>query len=751
MLFGVAVVALIVAVTFSGALGDADSVASIVGAAAGVASLVLAGVQLVDSRRHLGSSAESLGRLARVVHRQWADEAAIRHVLEPDPINLGWALTPRPVSAPLEVVLPGSADRPATVRGGPHDLAGFFETLPRAQLVVLGEPGSGKSALAMLLAVALTRNQQCGPAGVPVIVPLGSWNPQAEHLDAYVIATLISDYPFLAARSEWGASLAERFLLDGQIVPVLDGLDEVPPALQTAAFAEINRAYAADRPVVLTCRGDEYQRAVEATGKVLASGVVIEIQALTPTEIVTFLSLGSAQTTQRWQPIFARLRREPAAPVSQALSTALFVTLAQSVFASPDTDPRDLLRHTDRRTIENELLDRFVTSAYEYRPAMRLSGVTTRPTATTTYPARKAHDWLAFLAQHMSAAGTRNLAWWHLARTVPAFGVGLTVAVLTTLPLLAAAAFFLDIRYALASWLPAAVIVGTAAGTAAHNGSPVRFTWHISRSRLRSLGLPLTFSPIVAIGLFWSNGHLFAGIAAAVVAMLFFLTPHLMQPIDTARAVLPFAVLRRDRLAMLGMFLAISVVVGGGLAAIGLLAGTSGRFALGFALVGPAVALVFSFMGSYGTFLAVRIWLAANGRLPWRLRRFLDDAHQREVLRKVGVIWQFRHARLQDLLAGVDIADVDRPPDPTAPPAVPVERIEVPAPLKERLGWTAVGLIGGLCVFVVLLCKGWVLRNAVITGGTVTLAAAVFGYHMAEGTIVATATADAEDQSSVPE
>jgi hypothetical protein len=32
--------------------------------------------------------------------------------------------------------------------------------------------------------------------------------------------------------------------------------------------------------------------------------------------------------------------------------------------------------------------------------------------------------------------------------------------------------------------------------------------------------------------------------------------------------------------------------------------------------------------------------------------RFLNDAHERGVLRTVGPVYQFRHARLQDRLAG---------------------------------------------------------------------------------------------------
>ena len=44
--------------------------------------------------------------------------------------------------------------------------------------------------------------------------------------------------------------------------------------------------------------------------------------------------------------------------------------------------------------------------------------------------------------------------------------------------------------------------------------------------------------------------------------------------------------------------------------------------------------------------------LAMRERTPVRLMRFLEDARERNVLRNVGPVYQFRHARLQDRLAG---------------------------------------------------------------------------------------------------
>ncbi len=49
--------------------------------------------------------------------------------------------------------------------------------------------------------------------------------------------------------------------------------------------------------------------------------------------------------------------------------------------------------------------------------------------------------------------------------------------------------------------------------------------------------------------------------------------------------------------------------------------------------------------------LFARLWLPLTGRLPWRPKRFLEDAHARGIFRQVGAAYQFRHAQLRDHLA----------------------------------------------------------------------------------------------------
>jgi len=75
---------------------------------------------------------------------------------------------------------------------------------------------------------------------------------------------------------------------------------------------------------------------------------------------------------------------------------------------------------------------------------------------------------------------------------------------------------------------------------------------------------------------------------------------------------------------------------------------------LGVALgVGFATGFTLAFVQTaWGAFLVARCWLALCRRLPWRLMRFLADAHGHHgALRQVGAAYQFRHLGLQQRLA----------------------------------------------------------------------------------------------------
>jgi hypothetical protein len=86
-------------------------------------------------------------------------------------------------------------------------------------------------------------------------------------------------------------------------------------------------------------------------------------------------------------------------------------------------------------------------------------------------------------------------------------------------------------------------------------------------------------------------------------------------------------------------------------------------------VVGLGMGVVISLARSaWGTYVLGRCYLALTGRAPWRLFRFLRDAHaHRGVLRQAGPVYQFRHLELQRRLADLEYMGAPVTPDRPEP------------------------------------------------------------------------------------
>jgi hypothetical protein len=170
-------------------------------------------------------------------------------------------------------------------------------------------------------------------------------------------------------------------------------------------------------------------------------------------------------------------------------------------------------------------------------------------------------------------------------------------------------------------------------------------SWHGSQVAALATGLATGFTGGLAVGL---AGGLEGALAAALAGGLAVGLPLSRVAVRAVGLVAGLSI-------GLGFGLVFGLVVGfmGG-PAIGLTAGLTAGIAVGLTL-GPAAGFMYSM-----TWVAslTFVQLAVRRRTPVRLVRFLEDARDRNVLRTVGPVYQFRHARLQDRLAGQD-----RPPD----------------------------------------------------------------------------------------
>lgn len=607
----------------------------------------------------------ALRELARTLHRQWSDEAAIRNLHQPQPLCLTWTSTRRPVAAHPAAILGDHTigGRPTRLRlhGGIDQVVEVLNRLPHKQLVVLGEPGSGKTVLAILLTLALLRCRSEQVGLVPILLSPSSWDPRAEHLHTWLSRRLIEDYPALRNRRAFGPDAATRLLTDGRTLPILDGLDELPAELRTVALAALNHA-THGAPIVITCRSTEYEAAVTTSGSVLTTAAVIELEPAGVTEVIRYLSAASPSSASRWEPVFGELRTTPSGHVAEALSSPLIAALMRTIYSGETTDPGELLdpdRFPDQHTIEQHALDAFILTTYSHHPPPP-----GRHRPTPSYPPDQARAWLSFLAEHLARRATRDLAWWQLYHALPRRSrilVGVILQLVGGLACGLGIGLCAGFPVGPAAGAAGGLVVGLLATPPSHPrqiNAPLRGRRrHRARTVLTGLIIGLTTGTVVGLGL---GVGLAAGLAGGLIAGLGIgIMEWLDMPADTIRSPSPISTLRADRtisllgiLADFGLGLVVGFFAGPGIAlATGILIGCAAGLVLGLArrlLHWSSAAFSAS---AWGWFLVSRSSLALQGRLPWRLMQFLHDAHHRGVLRQTGAVYQFRHARLQDQLA----------------------------------------------------------------------------------------------------
>lgn len=730
---------------------------------AGLAGLLVAAVGAAWAFRAARTSPsleERLAELREVVTEQWEDEVITRGLAGPRPLRLRWRPTERraqagslPESAPLTgALVHDTSDRSPVA----HQLAAQFLNGPHDQLVVLGEPGAGKTTLAVLFTIAAAAHDR-----VPVLLPVAGWQPHdpstgaGEHVEHWIARRLAADYGSLVH----GVPLS-------RLLPVLDGLDEMSENSLGKALTDLERVAGRGLRMVITCRGEEFEEAV-AESRVLTHAAVVDVERIRPEDAGVYLTQAELEEAGpgRWQAVTRSLTDDPGGPVATALSTPLMISLARRVYQRPREDPEELTRLGTKEQVEHHLLEQFLVTAYP-RDQDR----------------DRARHWLSFLAVHLrDRVGGTELEWWRIARAVPPLVFTLLTTAVITLSgaALTVASWGLLgeprdelTEYALGGaviGLPVGLVAGLNVARAAHT-SPSPSRRHVAmiaaagvgrdlavivsivcgaalvallgafmvagpattgyviglRESARTLTLARDFVPnvvIISVGVLGvatlTNGvvagrdgtphrsspsmrglllHLpvgvFAGliigspwlvmaatwqvnqsvmlwlVTAATVGVPLALGRWLAAPAPWSTAPSPRSVLRTDRTATL--LTAVVTGVCGGLATAAAVAfsSDSSRAAV-VALEAAAIAIpVISLVVLFGTgtawsvYTVARLWLAVRGRLPWRLMRFLGEAHEKGVLRSAGPSYELRHDLLRGYLAdkwrGTRVAAPDR-------------------------------------------------------------------------------------------
>ena len=622
-----------------------------------------------ERTRPLDEVADSL---AAAVTEQWTRAALERRLLQPDPIPVQWERSSKPLAGPLSAAidsrqfppLPGlSPIAKRQLRGGRlQDLHAVYGGLGSGRLVIIGEPGSGKTGTAVVLVLAALEHRQQVPSPdrqlvpIPVMFTLHGWDPNTQRVADWLALRLQETYPLFTGKS--GKAEAAELVRAGRIAAFLDGLDEIAEDLRPVALRALSQQ-AVVRVVVLA---RSFEMTVAAQQGFLEGAAALELRAVEAAAAADYLTRVQLDPPPLgWTELTRRLRREPGSPIAKALSNPLTLTLIRDTYRSGD-DIRDLLDFCDAvgdvsgEDIQDHLLDRVLPAAYTPAP-----GEPPLP-----YGLDDARLVLGKIAARMSQEGTRDLSWWRLpAWTSAAPRAVVTGAVFGVMFGFGGSPVFGLVGGAIFGYF---YLVGDRRKVPARR-APLQWRHLLSRNSL-VFGLVYALTGGIVCAVFGLAIRLDAGQVAALAAGVGFgaglagaLAAGLTRSAaDDSSPLTPRVSWRRDQ----SFGLAVGLMLGLGLS-LGVALGLGFTYAFGIEITRTA--------GQLAGLIAVLVWLLVFGLVfglvfprtwtvalafaqlamrwhtPVRLLRFLDDARERDVLRTVGPVYQFRHARLQDRLA----------------------------------------------------------------------------------------------------
>lgn len=238
-------------------------------------------------RRHRGESSERQEMLD-LVQQFWIEEVLEKSRPQGSAIEINLVERKTAVMQPWNLHLPAQQDRPLPPRTRIADVFAELSGLDQT-LLILGQPGSGKTMLLLELArdaIAWARTDASEP--LPVVFTLASWAQKRLPIDRWLVEELQSKYRI-------PEKIGQRWVETEMLLLLLDGLDEVPETVRDDCVRAINKFQESNiMPIVVCCRTEAYELLPDR----LALQTAVELQPLTNQQIQTYLQQTETHTDE---------------------------------------------------------------------------------------------------------------------------------------------------------------------------------------------------------------------------------------------------------------------------------------------------------------------------------------------------------------------------------------------------------------------------------------------------------------------
>ena len=218
--------------------------------------------------------------LLNKVHNFWVKDVLEKSLHNQVPIELGLEERPDAVANPWSVILDTGDSSPKPLPDGTKIIDIFDQIGTGRTLLILGEPGAGKTTTLLELTHDLiARAKQDVNLLIPVVFNLSSWANKRQTIADWLVEELNSKYKI-------PEKIGQAWITQQQLLPLMDGLDEVKAEYRDECIAALNifhQDYGAE--LVVCSRIKDY----EALSQRLNFQSAIYLKSLTLEQVYNYL------------------------------------------------------------------------------------------------------------------------------------------------------------------------------------------------------------------------------------------------------------------------------------------------------------------------------------------------------------------------------------------------------------------------------------------------------------------------------